>query len=138
MINGEDEDRSVSDAEDMSDTDTDSIGWDGHMNNTDIVDQVDELLSKTPTSVPLLKCLHDRNLGRPDEVSDTADETILSKMKVTKELKGHCGSVNSFDFSRCGQRLISGSNDRSLILWDLEKGREVLRIYGCHKSNIFE
>ena len=36
------------------------------------------------------------------------------------ELAGHQGPVNSLGFLN-GQYLVSGSNDASMILWDLQK-----------------
>lgn len=40
-------------------------------------------------------------------------------------LKGHCGAVNSCHYCFGDTRIISGSSDRTVILWDVEKGTPV-------------
>ena len=45
-------------------------------------------------------------------------------------LKGHAGWVNSVAFSPDGQRLASGSNDRTVKLWDSATGKELFALKG--------
>jgi len=39
------------------------------------------------------------------------------------QLKGHTGEIVALDFSPDGTHLISGSNDGTARIWDLETGR---------------
>ena len=45
-------------------------------------------------------------------------------------LKGHSGWVNSVSFSPDGKRIVSGSVDKTLKVWDAETGQEVLTLNG--------
>ncbi len=70
----------------------------------------------------------------PDEsvfsilLSQTADK---SRWQCVKKLKGHEKAVNCLAFSADGKTLISGSDDRSIKLWNLNKGDFVYSFYGC-------
>src|SRR6185369_2798800 len=49
-------------------------------------------------------------------------------------LRGHTGSVRGIGFSPDGRRLISASTDRTLKLWDVSSGLEVMSIPAAGKS----
>jgi WD40 repeat protein len=51
-------------------------------------------------------------------------------------LTGHTGPVHSVAFSPDGQRLASGSQDRTLKVWDVQSGRETLTLKG-HTDTVF-
>ncbi len=48
----------------------------------------------------------------------------------TLTLKGHSGPVNSASFSPDGKRIVSGSEDKTLKVWDAQTGRETLTLKG--------
>ena len=50
-------------------------------------------------------------------------------------LTGHTNAVRSIAVSRDGQRAVTGSDDRTLRLWDLSSGREIERWTG-HRAEI--
>ena len=49
-------------------------------------------------------------------------------------LKGHSSLVFSVSFSPDGKRIVSGSNDRTLKVWDAQTGQETLTIKGRRHS----
>lgn len=58
--------------------------------------------------------------------------------QLLHKLKGHSGSISCVLFSRDGERLFSGSNDRTIRLWDVKTGQEalILRGHGREVSSI--
>lgn len=55
--------------------------------------------------------------------------------KEVRRFSGHTGLVKCLAFSRDGKRLVSGSDDKSIRVWDASSGREVLRL-GRHGAGI--
>jgi len=49
---------------------------------------------------------------------------------LIRTLQGHTGGVGTVAISQDGRRAISGSEDRTLKLWDLEKGQEIRTLRG--------
>lgn len=57
----------------------------------------------------------------------------LWNVKDWKELKsfiGHIGAVWSIAFSPDGERLVSGSSDRTVKIWDVSSGEEIATLWG--------
>ncbi len=50
--------------------------------------------------------------------------------KEIKSLEGHSGAVNSIDMSADGKLLVSGSDDKTVIIWDLTTGKEKFVLKG--------
>ncbi|MBD1809470.1 DnaJ domain-containing protein [Microcoleus sp. FACHB-SPT15] len=50
--------------------------------------------------------------------------------KCVKVLKGHKASVNSIAISPDGQTLASGSDDRTVNLWNLKTGKQIFTFFG--------
>lgn len=57
------------------------------------------------------------------------------KGKELRTLKGHKGGVNCLAFSPAGDRLASGSADKTAILWDVEAGKAVHTLAG-HQGEV--
>lgn len=55
------------------------------------------------------------------------------KLKAT--LKGHTAAINSVAFSKDAKSLISGSDDSSIRLWDIEKGSELQTVNSQQLGN---
>src|SRR5204862_538431 len=51
-------------------------------------------------------------------------------------LEGHSGSVNSVAFSPDGKQVVSGSNDRTVRLWDAVRGAALQTLKG-HSSQVY-
>lgn len=62
-------------------------------------------------------------------------QSIYSQPIETALQRGHTRAINSLAFSREGKLLVSGSDDHTLRLWEVETGRE-LRTFNGHKDNV--
>jgi tRNA A-37 threonylcarbamoyl transferase component Bud32 len=60
------------------------------------------------------------------------EHAYLRRLCNSKEqtFQGHAGPVNSVAFSPDGKRIVSGSQDRTLRVWDAETGKETLTLKG--------
>ncbi|BAZ13109.1 WD repeat-containing protein [Calothrix sp. NIES-4071] len=54
---------------------------------------------------------------------------------LVRTLNGHSGSVNAVTITADGRRLISGSSDNSLKVWNLETGEELFSLIG-HTASV--
>jgi WD40 repeat protein len=55
--------------------------------------------------------------------------------RETLTLKGHADWVTSVSFSPDGKRIVSGSFDRTVKVWDAQTGEELLTLKG-HSGNV--
>ena len=62
-----------------------------------------------------------------EEVSGEGEEKS-DKLSVHKVLKGHLEDVSDLSWSADGCRLVSGSVDNTIILWDVERGQALWRV----------
>jgi len=70
--------------------------------------------------------------GPPDPPGPKAPPSTLGEM--VHELKGHTKRVTALAFTPDGRRALTGSEDRTMRLWDLQTGQEV-RQFGDGKNN---
>ena len=68
-----------------------------------------------------------------DEQKPTAKKSVESRETLT--LKGHSEDVYSVSFSPDGKRIVSGSEDNTLKVWDAQTGKETLTLKG-HSSSV--
>lgn len=48
--------------------------------------------------------------------------SLVERLQRTNTLEGHFGCVNTVGFSDCGELIISGSDDKRIILWNWYTG----------------
>ncbi|XP_043929922.1 DDB1- and CUL4-associated factor 5 [Protopterus annectens] len=97
--------------------------------------------------VSLVEYLNQRGLRgneHPYTLKERLQRTRLenSKNLYKTDLYGHFGCVNAIEFSnRGGELLVSGGDDRRVLLWHIEKSihnrAKPLQLKGQHQSNIF-
>lgn len=62
----------------------------------------------------------------------------MLRLDIFKKLEKHRGCVNTVSFNAEGDILVSGSDDRRVILWDWESGSVTLLFDSGHNSNVFQ
>ncbi|XP_076942678.1 uncharacterized protein LOC143612623 [Bidens hawaiensis] len=67
-----------------------------------------------------------------------ASEDLVLRFELLKKLNKHKGCVNTISFNPAGDILVSGSDDRKVILWDWETGNIKLSFHSGHSNNIFQ
>ncbi|XP_050724944.1 WD and tetratricopeptide repeats protein 1-like isoform X3 [Eriocheir sinensis] len=63
--------------------------------------------------------------------------SLVSRLGIMKELEGHRGCVNCIEFNSEGSLLLSGSDDYSIILWDVYRQKRLKILSTGHRGNIF-
>ncbi|GIW93017.1 MAG: hypothetical protein KatS3mg110_1058 [Pirellulaceae bacterium] len=80
--------------------------------------------------------LHKRvSLGQDVEtdagkVREAEPQGELPVAQVIAAFEGHTGGVNSCSFSPDGQRIVTGSDDNTAIVWDAQSGQPLLTLNG--------
>ncbi|XP_016465615.1 uncharacterized protein LOC107788450 [Nicotiana tabacum] len=77
---------------------------------------------------------HPRNFSR----RISASEAMVKRLDLYGKLTGHEGCVNTIDFNATGDVLVSGSDDRRVILWDWATRTSKLSYPSGHMDNIFQ
>ncbi|XP_057961320.1 uncharacterized protein LOC131153193 isoform X1 [Malania oleifera] len=67
-----------------------------------------------------------------------AAEDLVLRLDVSRKLEKHRGCVNTVSFSADGDILVSGSDDRRVILWDWQTGQVKLSFHSGHHDNVFQ
>lgn len=66
-----------------------------------------------------------------------ASEDLVLRFEIYRKLKSHRGCVNTISFNSSGDILVSGSDDRQVIMWDWEIGNVKLSFHSGHHNNVF-
>ncbi|KAF8405472.1 hypothetical protein HHK36_010378 [Tetracentron sinense] len=67
-----------------------------------------------------------------------ASEDLVLQLGMYRKLEKHRGCVNTVSFNTDGDILVSGSDDRRVMLWDWEAGRVKLSFHSGHIDNVFQ
>ena len=63
---------------------------------------------------------------------------MVERLELMYKMKRHEGCVNTLHFNSTGTRLVSGSDDLSIVIWDWAYGAPVLNYDSGHRSNVFQ
>ena len=63
--------------------------------------------------------------------------SMVLRLGLQSELEGHSGCVNCLQWNRRGDRLLSGSDDQQLVLWDPFRLKALQTVRTQHTGNIF-
>ncbi|KAJ0011280.1 hypothetical protein Pint_34218 [Pistacia integerrima] len=95
--------------------------------------------NKRPRSIPRHRSYSGRCLAtrtRPSLQPEFRD--LILRLDIYKKLDKHRGCVNTVSFNAEGDILVSGSDDRRVILWDWVTGRVKLSFHSGHNNNVFQ
>ncbi|CAA3006297.1 DDB1- and CUL4-associated factor 8 isoform X2 [Olea europaea subsp. europaea] len=67
-----------------------------------------------------------------------ASVDLVLRLDILLKLEKHRGCVNTVSFNADGDVLVSGSDDRRIMLWDWEIGRVNLSFHSGHHNNVFQ
>ncbi|MCL7045976.1 hypothetical protein MKW94_004819 [Papaver nudicaule] len=67
-----------------------------------------------------------------------ASQDLVLRLGIYKNLERHRGCVNTVSFNADGDILVSGSDDRFVMLWDWESARVKLSFHSGHTNNVFQ
>lgn len=62
----------------------------------------------------------------------------VQRLELMYKLEKHRGCVNSLNFNRSGELLLSASDDKKVVLWDWAADRSILSFDSGHTSNVFQ
>jgi len=62
---------------------------------------------------------------------------LVKRLGLVKELEGHTGCVNCIQWNSNGRLLASGSDDKTVIVWDGLVGKKLAKVETPHEGNIF-
>lgn len=66
-----------------------------------------------------------------------ASKEFVQSLNIQKRLRKHRSCVNTISFSADGRLLLSGSDDRTLVLWDWEEAAPALSFHTGFSSNVY-
>lgn len=65
-------------------------------------------------------------------------QALVKRLDLYGNLNGHKGCVNAVEFNSTGELLVSGSDDKRVILWDWSTKTKRLLYSSGHSDNIFQ
>ncbi|KAI9193939.1 hypothetical protein LWI28_001539 [Acer negundo] len=86
--------------------------------------------------------IYRREMGfsRPRNVARrfSASQVLVKRINLYQKLNGHQGCVNTVEFNSTGDLLVSGSDDKRVILWNWATGSKIFSYSSGHLDNIFQ
>ncbi|KAL6067413.1 DDB1- and CUL4-associated factor 6 [Balamuthia mandrillaris] len=66
-----------------------------------------------------------------------SSSSVLGRLSLVTTLQGHTGCVNTVVWNSRGDKLVSGSDDRTVKIWDVHHHRLLYSYQSGHSANIF-
>lgn len=63
---------------------------------------------------------------------------MVQRLELMYKMKKHDGCVNTLNFNSAGTKLVTGSDDLDIILWDWTTSVPILNYNSGHTSNVFQ
>eukprot|EP00850_Spirogloea_muscicola_P003073 SM000012S25335 [mRNA] locus=s12:455999:459391:+ [translate_table: standard] len=63
---------------------------------------------------------------------------LVRRLELARKLAGHDGCVNTAAFTPSGDGLLSGSDDRQVVLWRWDAGQQAVSFDSGHTNNVFQ
>ena len=67
-----------------------------------------------------------------------SSEALVSRLRLEHTHAWHDGCVNTISFAQSGRLLISGSDDRHIVMGDWQTGAMLHRWHSGHRNNVFQ
>ncbi|XP_076961128.1 uncharacterized protein LOC143637682 [Bidens hawaiensis] len=68
----------------------------------------------------------------------SSSQAVVKRLDLAGKLIGHEGCVNTIEFNHCGDHLVSGSDDRRVMIWNVATRSLLLSFASGHVDNIFQ
>lgn len=65
-------------------------------------------------------------------------QTLVKRLSLYGKLHGHKGCVNTVHFNPSGDLLVTGSDDRKIIIWDWATKTKKFAYPSGHLENVFQ
>ncbi|KAG3110665.1 hypothetical protein PI124_g10201 [Phytophthora idaei] len=94
----------------------------------------------SPSPVGLSRLLQEREVRGNARVIDAACQghgSLVRRLQCEAVLDGHGGCVNTLQWNETGKLLVSGSDDRNLVIWSYDQHKKQQVIESGHSLNIF-
>ena len=74
--------------------------------------------------------LPEKNEESEQVETEIPTDNIQKYLPLIRAITGHSDDVKSVSFSPDGRRIVSGSRDETIRIWDAESGQELLKLEG--------
>lgn len=65
-------------------------------------------------------------------------QDLIHRLTLFATLDGHDGCVNTVSFNPTGELLVSGSDDREIVIWNWAAKEQILSYHSGHEGNVFQ
>ena len=98
------------------------------------------MITRVPQHFSLVERLNKRSSGAITshqlEYGLFSSQNCMDRIVNSGDLKGHLGCVNAINFNIDGSLIVTGSDDKTVKIWNTADRRCITTLYG-HQSNVF-
>lgn len=85
----------------------------------------------------MLESIWTRQCLKYNGLSDACDAACIASYSKYMKLERHSGCINTVNWNGSGTRIVTGSDDRSVILWSGESFEPLITLPTGHRNNVF-